>query len=74
MKSLLMKFADNVLSKNEMKALKGGYGGNYGGGRGCGVCDTYVNSGSVCSDWTPPGGTRPNCVCHTGGGCSDVIA
>lgn len=25
MKSLLMKFANNVLSKNEMKALKGGY-------------------------------------------------
>lgn len=24
MKSLLMKFADNVLSKNEMKTLKGG--------------------------------------------------
>lgn len=37
MKSILEKFADNVLSKNEMKALKGG--GN------CAVCSTWPGSG-----------------------------
>lgn len=73
-KSILLKFADKVLSKNEMKALKGGY--PYGGGGSCGnqICDTYVNSGSICSDWSPPGSPPGDCVCHTGGGCHKVIA
>lgn len=71
MKNVLLKFADKVLSKNEMKGLKGG--SPYG--NGCGGCSSPDSGGpfeppSICTDWSPPGSSSPSCVCHTGGSCS----
>jgi hypothetical protein len=66
MKNVLMKFADNVLSKNEMKSLKGGYGG---GGGACGSCWNYGGGGGAigCNDERDWMWQNPKCVCPGGG-------
>lgn len=60
MKNLLMKFADQILSKDELKRVKGG-DNPYGGGGGCGLC--YVQgAGRSCSSF------YGQCVCSVPGG------
>lgn len=62
MKSLLMKFADNVLSKEDLKALKGGKMPNivctvtvsYPGGYSTYMGQCASSSLSECQSYSPP--------------------
>jgi len=42
MKKFLLKFADSLLSKEEIRSVKGGYGGTPGGGGGGGGYPTFT--------------------------------
>ncbi len=72
MKKIISRFTDSLISRDQMKKIKGSYGGN-----GCGTCDVIVNSGpfgpsSFCDSWPLPGQDplEAPCACSTGGGCS----
>lgn len=63
MKKVLLKFADSILSKNEMKSLKGGnpYGG---GGETCGSCwNSVANQVAACGN---PPWSHTVCMCPSG--------
>ena len=65
MKSILLKFADNVLSKNEMKAL---IGGNIYEGGSCGTCLVSGGGTTRYGCYKQQGGpTHGQCRCMTQG-------
>lgn len=74
MKKLISKFGDSLLSREELKRVKGGYNDN------CGVCKDYIvpknwwESTSYCFRPSAPPGVSNECICSTGGGCEPVIA
>lgn len=68
MKKMVLNFAKNLLSKEEISKIKGGYGGS------CGYCSSPGDPselGTACETIpTPPSGYNEGCYCPYGGGCS----
>ncbi len=60
MKKIISKFAGSLLSREDLKAIKGGE--EYGGS-GCGQCWSYVTEKIISCKSSPTGG----CTCSGGG-------
>ena len=61
MKKFMLKFADGLLSKEQMKKVRGGCGG----GGGCGMCLDGNTTGTTGGEtkWVGCFGSNGNCSC-----------